>query len=101
LNSESKDLAEKEKFFCILTALFIPWTKDTIQKVYSITWEEYFNSHLGTLSGRLRRHIDNIRLLRKSKEESQLDRLQKAAVTCLPLFMIDNESEPVDDDSMQ
>jgi hypothetical protein len=101
LNSESKDLAEKEKFFCILTALFIPWTKDTVQKVYSITWEEYFNSHSETLSGRLRRHIDNIRLLRKSKEESQLDRLQKAAVTCLPLFMIDNESEPADNDSMQ
>ena len=40
-------------------------------------WEEFFHCYSPTLTPRLRRHIANIDLLHKTKEETRLDRQQR------------------------
>jgi len=43
------------------------------------SWEEFYNVERGEMSPRLLYHIDNLDLLHKSKEESQIDMLQQKA----------------------
>jgi hypothetical protein len=79
LNPASTIATEQDKYFCILTALFIPWSKTTVPKLGQRTWEEHFSDHEAQISDRLARKITNISLLHKSKEESRFDRLQRNA----------------------
>jgi len=87
LTPTTKDQQEKEKYFCILTALFTPWSKDTVRKSDDTTWEEYFNRQASAMCDRVSRHIGNICLLSKSKEESRFDRLQRASIHSAAPFM--------------
>jgi hypothetical protein len=70
-----------------LTALFVPWTKDTVKKTEDTTWEKCFNEYKDGISERLVRHISNINLLQKSKEESRFDRLQRKASLSRATFL--------------
>ena len=105
LNSTLKDVIERENYFCLITALFIPWTPETVRKPQEMTWEEYFHHCAVGMSARLHRYIDNLCLLHKSREESRLDRLQRPSSTEIPPFMRadsdddDSEDEDANDES--
>ena len=85
LSANSPDANVREKFFCILVALFIPWYHHTPLKQAADSWEDHFHSRSPHLSPRIRRYISNIDLLHKSKTESQFDRMQREARQ--PTFM--------------
>ena len=84
LNPHSTEDDTREDFYCIASALFVPWGLPLALKDEDISWEIYFHSVADQLPGRIRRVIENIDLLYKSKEESQLDRLQMQS-TMVPL----------------
>lgn len=60
-------------------ALFIPWYDQVPLKRAADSWEDHFQIRSPHLSPRIRRHIFNIDLLHKSKEESRFDRMQREA----------------------
>ena len=67
------------QYFCLVSALFIPWSHTNPLKPPDVSWEENFYERLPTLSSRIRRYIDNLDLLHKSEEESRIDHLQQKA----------------------
>src|SRR5205814_5498320 len=98
LSANSPDANVREKFFCILIALFIPWYDNMQLKQAGDSWEDHFHNRSPHLSPRIRRYIFNIDLLHKSKEESQFDRMQREAHQ--PAFMdLDVMQEFEDDDN--
>ena len=76
-NSPDQDV--RSQYFCLVSALFIPWSHTNPLKLPDVSWEDTFYERLPTLSSRIRRYIDNLDLVHKSKEESQIDRLQQRA----------------------
>src|SRR5204862_4398780 len=71
LAPNSVDVKDREKFFSILVGIFIPWRDNIPLKQPSNSWEDHFHLRSPRLSPRIRRHISNIDLLHKSKEESR------------------------------
>ena len=76
-NSPDQDV--RSQYFCLVSALFIPWSHTDPLKLPDVSWEDTFYERLPTLSSRVRRYIDNLDLVHKSKEESRIDRLQQRA----------------------
>jgi len=106
LNPDSTDPEQREKFFCILTALFIPWSEDVPLKRVADSWELHFQAHRPHLSPRINRRIFNIDLLHKSKEESRFDRMQQEArqAPCMNPMNVwhsdDDDDDEASDDGM-
>jgi hypothetical protein len=74
---DSTDETIQQDYFCLLSALFLPWSSDDdTHKPEPISWEDYFQSNQHRLCPWCIRYIENIKLLHKSKEESKIDRLQ-------------------------
>jgi hypothetical protein len=98
LNPHSTEDDTREDFYCIASALFIPWGVPLATKCDETSWETHFHSVEDQLPGRIRRVIQNIDLLYKSKEESQLDLLQMQSPLDLDQDMInyDGRDNPVD-----
>ena len=89
LNKDSEKDSDREDYYCLLTSLFFPWSCRRLVKPHDISLEEFFHCNTPTLTLRLWRHIANIDLLNKTKEEMRLDRLQRRA----------QEAEPGDNDN--
>ena len=79
LRPNSPDLRLREKFFCVLVALFVPWSGDVPLQRSTDSWEDCFCTQLPFLSLRICRYIFNLDLLHRSKEESEFDRMQREA----------------------
>ena len=77
LAPNSADVKDREKFFSILVGIFIPWHDHIPLNQLTDLWEDHFHLQSPHLSPRILRHISNIELLHKSKEESQFDRMQR------------------------
>ena len=76
LDPDSTDDTVRDNYFCLLSALFLPWSQNNnTQKPPTLTWEKYFQDNQHRLHSRCIRYIENIKLLHKSKEESKIDRL--------------------------
>src|SRR5579859_1872006 len=80
LRPDSGDESVRNEYFCLVSGLFIPWTRDQPPvKASTDSWENSFSVKKEFLSPRLLRHIDNLALLHKSREEAEIDRLQLLA----------------------
>ena len=79
VHKNSSDPEIRRQYFALVSALFIPWSHTNPLKRPDVSWEHTFYEHLPTLSSRIRRYIDNLDLLHKTKEESRIDRLQQRA----------------------
>ena len=79
LRGNSSDPKVREKFFGILTALFVPWHGDVPLRSATDSWEAHFQAQSPLLSSRICRYIFNVDLLHRSKEESEFDRMQRDA----------------------
>ena len=77
LRPDSDDESVRNEYFCLVSGLFLPWTRDQPPvKASTDSWEKFFSVKKEVLSPRLLRHIDNLALLHKSKVEAQIDQLQ-------------------------
>ena len=79
VRKDSPDRDVRSQYFRLVCALFIPWSRTNPLKRPEVSWEDVFYERLSTLSSRIRRYIDNLDLLHKSKEESRIDRLRQRA----------------------
>src|SRR5436189_132071 len=103
LAPNSVDVKDREKFFSILVGIFIPWHDNIPLKQPSNSWEDHFHLRSPRLSPRIRRHISNIDLLHKSKEESRFDRMQRQAYQASfqnfdPMHDSDHDVDPDEND---
>jgi PIF1-like helicase/Helitron helicase-like domain at N-terminus len=81
LRPDSDDEVARSNHFCIVSALFVPWSQNQpLQKLPETSWEEFFSCHQPALLPRLLRYIDNLALLHKSKAEAQIDQLRLHAL---------------------
>jgi hypothetical protein len=71
----------RNDFFCLLTALFVPWASNVPVKSDDVSWEDHFTALEQSLPTRIRAHISHIELLHKSKEESIIDQLQRPSLS--------------------
>jgi hypothetical protein len=65
---------ETDDYYCLISTIFIAWGGPVLWKPREQTWRQYFEENQTHLSDRILGYIDNLRLLRKSKEEMRLDR---------------------------
>jgi hypothetical protein len=89
LNKDSEKDSDREDYYCLLASLFFPWSCRRLVKPHDISWKEFFHCNSPTLTPRLQRHIANIDLLHKTKEETRLDRLQRRAQEAGPIYADD------------
>ena len=76
LRPDSPDEAIKSTHFCLVSAVFVPWSHEQpLTKSPTMSWEEFFRSRGETLAPRILRYISNLALLHKSKEEARIDQL--------------------------
>ena len=97
LHPNPSDLKLREKYFCILVGLFVPWRGDVPLRRSTDSWEDHFRAQFPFLSLRMRRHIFNLDLLHRSKEESEFDRMQREARQ-VPFIGYESMLNPDDDD---
>jgi hypothetical protein len=79
LNNDSEKKADQEDYYCLLASLFFPWSRGRFIKPHDVSWQEFFHRNSPMLALRLQRHIANVDLLHRTKEETRLDRLQRRA----------------------
>jgi hypothetical protein len=80
LRPDSEDESVRNDYFCLLSGLFLPWSHEQPPlKLTNQSWEDFFSTKNGVLSPRILRHIYNLSLLHKSKEEARIDQLQLSA----------------------
>jgi ATP-dependent DNA helicase PIF1 len=80
LRPDSEDESVRSDYFCLLSGLFLPWSRQQPPvKPVANSWEEFYSTKRNILSPRILRYIDNLSLLHKSKEEAQIDQLQLQA----------------------
>jgi hypothetical protein len=81
LRTDSDDDVARNDYFCIISALFIPWSNEGLpRKPSNASWEDFFSCQKPFISARLLRHIDNIALLHKSRAEAHIDQLRLHAL---------------------
>jgi hypothetical protein len=74
LRPDSDDEVAGNDHFCIVSALFIPWSNvELLQKPADASWGGLFSFQIPFMSARLLRNIDNLVLLHKSKAEAHID----------------------------
>jgi len=74
------DPVKVEDYFCLLSVLFVPWSHNAPHKpCQGQTWQEYYISKSSSISARLLSYIDNLDLLHKSKQESDIDAMLQCA----------------------
>ena len=57
----------------------MPWSYHHPHSLHGQSWEEFYHTNVDKISPRHLYHINNLDLLHRSKEESQLDMLQQKA----------------------
>ena len=80
LQPDSEDESVKNDYFCLISGLFLPWSRyQPPVKPIGESWEDFFSAKKSIVSPCILRHIDNLSLLHKSKEEARIDQLQLLA----------------------
>jgi hypothetical protein len=79
VTKDSRDAKARNDYYCIVSWLFIPWSFHGPHMTGDQSWKEFYDANIERISPRLAYHIDNLDLLHKSKEESQIDVLQQKA----------------------
>jgi hypothetical protein len=80
LRPDSTDEVVRNTHFCLISAVFVPWSRDQpLAKSHTMSWEEFFRTKEEKCPARISRHIGNLALLHKSKEEARIDQLQLRA----------------------
>jgi hypothetical protein len=87
---DSLNEKDRRDYHCLIASLFFPWSQKRTPKSSNETWEQFVEAHRENLLPRLRRIIDNLTLLHKTKEDTRLHHLQMQA---------QQESSDSDDDS--
>ena len=96
LQKTTKKLSDRGDHFCLLFALFFPWSSLDLPVLSNATWEGIFDSSKDKLCPRLQRHIANLELLHRTNEETNIDRLQRRA----PFDDDDSNSGMSDEDTL-
>ena len=79
VSKSSRDMRKQEEYYCLISWLFIPWSHHHPHMATNQSWKEFYNANMERIPPRLLHHINNLDLLHKSKEESQIDILQQKA----------------------
>src|SRR5579859_4815574 len=80
LRLDSKDEQMKEDYYCLVVALFIPWSDRQPFNPTATSWEDWYLNHAPQLPPRIARLIQNLQLLHKTKDEIDFDRIQRASL---------------------
>src|SRR5579859_579968 len=80
LRPDSKDEQMKEDYYCLVAALFIPWSDRQPLNPTATSWEDWYLNHAPQLPPRIARLIQNLQLLHKTKDEIDFDRIQRASL---------------------
>ena len=80
LRPDSKDEQMKEDYYCLMAALFIPWSYQQPLNPIATSWEDWYLNHASLPSPRIARLIQNLGLLHKTKDEIDFDRLQRTSL---------------------
>ena len=81
LRPDSEDEQMKEDYYCLLGALFVPWTHDQpLNPSATSSWQDWYLNQAAPPPPRIARLIRNLELLHKTKDEVQFDRLQRASL---------------------
>lgn len=75
---ESTDPKVVEDYYGLVSTLFIPWSFSNPPNPQQISWKDWFQSQLPSLSLRVIQLIDNLSLLHKSRVEAKFDRMQRS-----------------------
>ena len=75
LKHDAEDDSPCEDLYRLLSTIFIPWTTGQMIKCSDLTWRESFHVQLPSLKPRIRRYVDNLHLLHKSKDEIHVHQL--------------------------
>src|SRR5579859_5823236 len=73
----SDDETQRQEYYCLVSALFIPWSWQHPLNPTNLPWDIFYEANKSQIPPRLMRHIENLALLHKSKEESMLDALHR------------------------
>src|SRR5579859_4221125 len=73
----SDDEAQRCEYYCLVSGLFLPWSWEHPLNPEDLPWDVFFDANKSSIPQRLLRHIDNLTLLHKSKEETQIDLLHQ------------------------
>ena len=106
VSKSSKDSEKTETYYHLVCWIFIPWSYEKPHVMEGQSWEEFYIANRGEISPRLSYHINNLDLLHKSKEESQIDVLQQKAKSNADAMdswtddqFLDNENNDEDSDA--
>jgi hypothetical protein len=77
VSRNSPDRKKVEDYYCLISALFLPWSSTYSLQTGATSWEQFYSVNAYKIPPRLMRHIENLDLLHKSKEESRIDALQQ------------------------
>jgi len=58
IHKNSSDQDVRSQYFCLVSALFIPWSRTNPLKLPDVSWEDTFYKRLPMLSSRIRRYIE-------------------------------------------
>ena len=79
ISKSSQELSRREDYYCIVSFLFMPWSYHHPHRLQGQSWEEFYHVNMEKIMTRHLYHINNLDLLHRSKEESQIDVLQQKA----------------------
>ena len=79
VSKNSQDFSKREDYYCIVSYLFIPWSHRHPHKRQDQSWEGFYHMNVEKIKPHHLSHINNLDLLHRSKEESQIDVLQRKA----------------------
>ena len=80
LRPDSKDEQMTEDYYCLVAALFIPWSDRQPLNPTATSWENWYLSHAPRPPPRIARLIQNLELLHKTIDEIDFDRIQRASL---------------------
>src|SRR5579859_3873414 len=69
----SDDEAQRREYYCLVSGLFLPWSWEHPLNPDDLPWDVFFDAKKSSIPQRLLRHNDNLTLLHKAKEETQID----------------------------
>ena len=80
LRPDTEKEQDKEDYYCLLSSLFVPWSRFQPPNLLNLKWEDWYLNHTPPLIPRLHRVIRNLSLLHKSKDEVEFNRLQRESL---------------------
>ena len=73
----SDNETKRHEYYSLISVLFLPWSSEHPLNPDGLAWDVFFEANKSRIPQRLLRHIANLTLLHKSKEETQIDLLHQ------------------------